>query len=74
MQVPHANFPEKTSFSATKFFLGSILSQKIRHTPDVFKLGFIVQGRCPCTPPRNFLKEVSWNFKNLKNILQNISF
>jgi hypothetical protein len=37
------------------------------HPP--FKFGFIGQGRCPCTPPRTFLKKGSWNSKNFqKNI------
>jgi hypothetical protein len=25
-----------------------------------------MQGRCPCTPPKNFLEKVLWNLKNLK--------
>ena len=37
-----------------------------------FKFGFVGQGLCPWTPPKNFLKEVLWNLKNFqKGIFEN---
>jgi hypothetical protein len=37
-----------------------------------FKFGFVGQGLCPCTPPKNFLKKVLWNLKNFqKGIFEN---
>ena len=39
-----------------------------------FKLGFVVQGFHPCTPPKNFLKKVLWNLKNFQKALINNLF
>jgi hypothetical protein len=37
-----------------------------------FKFGFVVQGLCPCTPPKGLLKKSLWNLQNFqKGIFEN---